>query len=414
LNTGATQWGTGFLPAKYSNPNLQWEETKTDNIGINIGLLKNRFNIEFDYYVKNTNNLLMDNPLPWYMGTTGQGSVGSPTVNIGALQNKGWSVTFNTTNITNKNFTWSSNLNLSGFKTKIKKFYSDAATVDRVLTYVGGENTAWTQRSAVGQAPWLFYGYVYDGLFQSVEDINNSAVPVDNTGTRYATNEATGLWVGDVKYKDLSGPNGVPDGIIDTYDQTFIGNPWPKLFGGFTNTFTYKGFELSVLITGTFGNDVYNYIAKVNSNPNNVYLSRNFLVDVLNYAKPVADNSGKVVLENAGTDVPRITNSNIANDNNNQRHSTKWVEDGSFVRLKNVSLSYNVPTSVLSRIKAVKGIRATVGAQNLATLTNYSGFDPEVGAYVGQSTSASTQAIGLDYGRYPLTPIYTFSLNINF
>ncbi|HRH50401.1 MAG TPA: TonB-dependent receptor [Panacibacter sp.] len=414
LNTGATQWGTGFLPGKYSNPNLQWEETKTDNIGINIGLLKNRFNIEFDYYVKNTNNLLMDNPLPWYMGTTGQGSVGSPTVNIGALQNKGWSLTFNTTNINNKNFTWSSNLNLSGFKTKIKKFYSDAATVDRVLTYVGGENTAWTQRSAVNQAPWLFYGYVYDGLFQSIDDINNSAVPVDNTGTRYATNEATGLWVGDVKYKDLSGPNGIPDGIIDTYDQTFIGNPWPKLFGGFTNTFTYKGFELSVLITGTYGNDVYNYIAKVNSNPNNVYLSRNFLVDVLNYAKPIADNSGKVTLENAGTDVPRITNSNIANDNNNQRHSTKWVEDGSFIRLKNVSLSYNVPTSVLSRIKAVKGIRATVGAQNLATLTHYSGFDPEVGAYVGQSTSASTQAIGLDYGRYPLTPIYTFSLNINF
>ncbi len=96
------------------------------------------------------------------------------------------------------------------------------------------------------------------------------------------------------------------------------------------------------------------------------------------------------------------------------RQTSKWVEDGSFVRLKNISLSYNLPASLLSKIKLVKGVRATVGAQNLATITGYSGFDPEVGAYVGRDASTSNQAIGLDYGRYPLTPIYTFSLNVNF
>ena len=113
----------------------------------------------------------------------------------------------------------------------------------------------------LGHAPWLFRGYIEEGFFKSVDEINKSAVPVDNNGNRLPTNATTGVWVGDVKYKDING-----DGKIDVNDETYIGNPWPKLFGGFTNSFSYKGFDLSILITGTYGNDIYNYIAKVNSN----------------------------------------------------------------------------------------------------------------------------------------------------
>src|SRR4029079_9804756 len=131
LTTGPTDLGTGFLPTRYGNPALQWEETKTTNGGINLGLLKNRVTIEADYYIKNTNNLIMDNPLPWYMGTSGIGAVGNPSVNIGALQTKGWGFTINTVNVINKDFRWETNLNMSAFKTTIKKFYSDAAFVDR-------------------------------------------------------------------------------------------------------------------------------------------------------------------------------------------------------------------------------------------------------------------------------------------
>lgn len=409
LVTGPTDLGAGFLPGRYGNAKLGWEETKTDNIGINIGLLKNRISIEFDYYIKNTDNLIMDKPLPWFMGTSGIGSVGNPTVNIGELETKGWGLTVNTTNINSKEFKWETSFNISQFTTNVEKFYSPSAVVDRVSWWLDN----WTQRSAVGQQPWLFRGYIAEGLFQSIEEINNSAVRLTSNGSRLPTDPTTGVWVGDVKYRDISGPDGKPDGKIDFHDETNIGNPWPKLFGGLTNSFSYKGFDLSILITGTFGQDVYNHIAKVNSKTSTIYTSRNLLEEALNYAR-VITKDGNVVIENAGTNVPRFTSSQIANDNNYNTTSSRWVEDGSYLRLKNISLSYNVPTSLLSKVKWVKGLRATVGAQNVATITGYSGFDPEVGTYVGGNANAGNQAIGLDYGRYPLTPVYTFTLGVNF
>ncbi|MEP7111413.1 MAG: TonB-dependent receptor [Ferruginibacter sp.] len=409
--------GIGFLPGRYGNPALKWEETKTNNIGLNIGFLKNRITIDGDYYIKNSNNLIMENPLAWYMGTSGTGSVGNPTVNIGTLQTKGWGLTLNTTNVRTKDFKWESSLNISSFKTTIKKFYSDAAFVERTSWWLDN----WTQRSSVGQAPWLFRGYIAEGLFQSVEEINKSAVRVDNNGARIPTNEATGVWIGDVKYRDMptvdTDSNGVADsgdGIIDFRDETNIGNPWPKLFGGFTNTFSYKGFDLSILITGTSGNDIYNHIAKVNNKTSTIYISRNLAVSAMDYAKLGVDKNGVAIITNTGTTVPRLANSQIANDNNYGTTSSKWVEDGSFLRVKNISLSYNLPESLMSRQKLVRGIRASIGAQNVATITGYSGFDPEVGSYVGGNANGSNQAIGLDNGRYPLTPIYTFSLNVNF
>jgi TonB-linked SusC/RagA family outer membrane protein len=409
LATGPTDLGAGFLPGRYGNAKLGWEETKTDNIGINLGVLKNRISIEFDYYIKNTNNLIMDKPLPWFMGTSGVGSVGNPTVNIGELETKGWGFTVNSTNINTKAFRWETNFNISSFKTIIKKFYAPTAVVDRVSWWLDN----WTQRSAVGQQPWLFRGYIADGLFESIEDINNSAVRIDNNGNRLPVDQNVGVWVGDVKYRDISGPDGKPDGKIDFHDETNIGNPWPKLFGGLTNSFSFKGFDLSILITGTFGQDIYNQMAKINSKTNTIYTSRNLLQNVMNYARVVTEG-GKTFIQNSGTNVPRFTNSNISNDNNYNTTSSMWVEDGSFLRVKNISLSYNLPESLLAKLKWVKGIRATMGAQNVFTLTDYSGFDPEVGSYVGGNANAGNQAIGLDYGRYPLTPIYTFSLGVNF
>jgi TonB-dependent starch-binding outer membrane protein SusC len=407
LSAGATPWGTGFLPSVYPNPKLQWEQTKTNNIGLNLSMFRNRISIDADYYVKNTDNLIMPAGLPWYMGTNGTGAVAAPTVNAGSLQTKGWSFTINSTNISNRNFKWETNLNLSHFATVIESLNSDKAFFDRQDWWLN-QSDPWTQRSSVGNAPWLFRGYIEEGIFTSVDEINNSAVPVDNNGVRYPTAATNGIWIGDVKFKDLNG-----DGKIDVNDMTYIGNPWPKLFGGFTNTFSYKGFDLSILITGTYGNDIYNFMAWQNSNPNNINLGRNMMVQAVNYAKVTTDKDGNPVLSNPGTDVPRIISGSDLNGNH-ARQTSKWVEDGSYLRLKNVSLSYNLPSALMAKQKLVRGIRATIGAQNIATITNYSGLDPEVGSYVGANTYTSNQAIGLDYGRYPLTPIYTFSLNVNF
>ncbi|MET0635320.1 MAG: TonB-dependent receptor [Chitinophagaceae bacterium] len=407
LRSGISDIGSGFLPARYGNPALQWEETKTDNVGINIGLLNNKITIEADYYIKNTNNLLMDNPLPLYMGTSGQGGVGNPRVNIGELQTKGWGVTINTTNVDNGRFKWETNFNLSSFKTEVKRFYSETAVIDRTSTWYDSYSQSWTQRSAVGMQPWLFRGYIAEGLFQSVDEISHSAVRVDNNGDRIPT-DPTGVWVGDVKYRDING-----DGIIDFNDETYIGNPWPKLFGGLTNSFSYKGFDLSVLLTGSFGNDIFNMTSMLNSKATRFYNSRNLMLSVTDYARLV-DKDGVVSIANPGNNVPRLTGAQRANDNNYNVINSFWVEDGSFVRIKNISLSYNIPSSFISKQKLVRGARATISAQNIATFTKYTGYDPEVGASVGGPVNQGNQAIGLDYGRYPLTPIYTFSLGVNF
>ncbi len=402
LATGATTWGTGFLPSVYPNPSLQWEDTKTKNVGINIGFLNNRISLEADYYVKNTTNLNMISSLPMYMGTNGVGSVRAPLVNLGSLKTTGWGFMLNTINVSNKDFRWETNLNLSHFNTNIESFNTENAFVERTSWWLNN----WTQRSTVGMEPWLFRGYIEEGLFQSLDEISKSAVPVDNQGARLPIDEQNGLWVGDVKFKDVNG-----DMKIDVNDMTYIGNPWPKLFGGITNSFGYKGFDLSILITGTYGNDIYNYLAAVNSNPNNINLSRNLMRTVINYAKVTTNENGQPVLANPGTNVARIS---YGPNGNYARPTSKWVEDGSFLRLKNVSLSYSVPESLISKQKIIRGIRATIGAQNIATLTNYSGFDPEVGAYVGRDASASNQAIGLDFGRYPLTRSYWFTIGVNF
>jgi len=392
-------------------------------------VLNNRFTLEADYYAKKTDNLILNAVLPWYMGTNGVGSMAPPLVNAGSLNTKGWNLTFITTNISNKNFRWESNFNISHFKTTVDQLYQTSPFISRTSWWMNN----WTQRSYVGQQPWLFMGYIEEGLFQSTGEIAKSAIPVDGSGNRVVVDPNTGIWVGDVKYKDQltvdtpiydTNGDGIPDkgdgipdkgdGIIDQKDMTVIGNPWPKLTGGFTNTFSYKGFELSILITGTYGNDVYNYIAAEASNPNNINLSRNLMVKALDYAKLTTDASGNPVLSNPGTRVPRISNNTVSADNNFGRITDRFLEDGSYLRIKNISLTYNVPAKYLGYTKVIKGLRATVGVQNIYTLTSYKGYDPEVGAYIGTGAAGNNQASGIDFGRYPITPMYTTTISVNF
>lgn len=342
----------------------------------------------------------MPNPLPAYMGTQGEGAISAPIVNIGAMQNKGFGITLNTVNINNRNgFTWRSNFNISTFKTKITKFYSDAAFLSRAAWYMNN----FTSRSSIGSAPWLFYGYITEGLFQSVDDINNSAVPAQSDGSRLPVAKDGGVWIGDVKYKDLNG-----DKIIDSRDQTFIGNPWPKLTFGFTNTFSFKGFDLSVLLTAAQGNDIYNYLRYENTNPGNINLGRNLFAETFSYARVTDD--GK--LQNTNTTIPRLVGNDV--NGNGNRFTNQFVEDGSYIRIKNVQLGYNIPRSLLRQQTVIKSVRLIAGVQNLATFTKYKGYDPEVGAYLGKEVQLSSQLIGVDAGRYPLTRLYSASVAVDF
>jgi len=206
------------------------------------------------------------------------------------------------------------------------------------------------------------------------------------------------------------------DGVIDEKDLTFIGNPWPKLFGGFTNNFSYKGFDLSVLITFSYGNQIYNLTKDEGSSPGNINVGRNMFTSVLNYAKVGTDGDGNAYLENPNASIPRIQGNKGVN-NNFDRYTNKYVEDGSYARLKNVTLTYNLPSSILGKTKVIHGARIAVSGQNLFTVTKYTGYDPEVGAYVGPSYNGDTLAstlVGVDYGRYPLTRVYSFSVAVDF
>jgi TonB-dependent starch-binding outer membrane protein SusC len=415
----STPWGAGFALQRFGNNGLKWEETTTNNVGFNLALFENRIQLEGDFYIKNTKNLLMTAPLPDYLGTSGEGGIGPPPINIGAMQNKGWAFSVNTINYDRGGFKWESNFNISGFRAKVTKFYTETAFVDRRPWYVGdtGSGNNWAQRASVGLSPWLFQGYIYDGLWQSQSEIENGPRPVDNAGVPYPASENS-IWVGDVKYRDLptvdtdgDGKPDAGDGIINEKDRTNIGNPWPKFTLGFTNSFHYKGFDLNVLLIGVYGNDVYNLIRYNNTNPNNTNLGANLLSEAFDYAK-VEGTGSEAHLANPDAHIPRLSYSNV--NGNRLRFTDQFVEDGSYLRVKNISLTYHIPGNVMSRQKIVKGAYFTAGVQNAFTFTKYKGYDPEVGAYVGQNVGPGDQAIGLDYGRYPLTRVYSFSVGVDF
>jgi TonB-dependent starch-binding outer membrane protein SusC len=408
LYSSASPWGTGFFQGRYSNADLKWEETYTNNLGVNVGLFQNRLQVEGDVYIKKTDNLLLTAPLPDYLGTAGEGAIAPPQINIGSLENKGYAISILATPIDQpQGLKWETNVNVSGFRTKITEFYSETAFVDRSPWYVGdfGTGNSWTQRSAPGSAPWLFRGYVFDGIFQTVQEVQESARPVDNNGEPLAVAEGS-IWVGDVKFKDLNN-----DGKITEDDKTNIGNPWPKAIFGWVNTLSYKNFTLSFIFQGVYGNDVFNFIRFNGTNPNNINLGRNMLQETFEYAK-IEGSGSEAHLTNPGTEIPRISGNNT--NGNRLRITDQYVEDGSYIRLKNVSLRYDFPRSIMSHTKVIRNSYILVGAQNLWTITGYKGYDPEVGAYVGPNSQGDNQSIGLDIGRYPLVPVYTFALGLEF
>jgi len=410
-SAGATQFGPSFSPTVFPNPYIKWEQTSTNNFGLTLGIWGGKVQLDADYYLRKVDNLIMQNSYPFYMGTSGTSAINPPTVNIGAMQNNGWSVSITTKNINTGNFRWTSTLNISAFRPKITGLTSGNSTIVRTIGQPKG-NEPFQSVSIVGQAPWQFLGNVSQGLFKDLNDVNNSPRPVDNSGNILPVNQSN-IWVGDMKYKDING-----DGKIDAADLTTIGNPWPKWFGGFTNTFSYKGFDLTMLITFSYGNQIYNLMRDEETNPNNINLGRNMYVTALDYAKlsTTDPNDNTVHLLNPNSTVPRLQGTKGLN-NNYDRYTSNYVEDGSYARLKNLTIGYTLPASLIGRQKIIQGVRVAVSGQNLFTVTNYRGYDPEVGAYVGPSyggDNLTSTLIGVDYGRYPLTRVYSFNLAIDF
>ena len=411
-------FGPGYRQSNIANPFVHWETQEQWNIGLDLGFLRDRINLVIEAYDKTSGDMLMQLDLPSYMGTKGNlsSALAAPFGNYGSINNKGLEFSLNTRNIQGA-FEWDTDIQLTFTKNKL---VSLAPGTPPLMGYPqwGGMGSAIT-RTEEGQPLYNFYGFVTDGYYKDKADIEKSAktAAYPKEGSTY--NLYNTVWVGDIKFKDISGPDGKPDGIIDDYDRTNLGSPLPKFQFGMNNSFRYKNFDLNVFINGSYGNKIFNYMS-INLSAMSGY--RNQLQIVTERARLEPININK---EYDGTDgvwnwFQDIDNVRLANNpslpralhsgdpNNNTRFSDRYIEDGSYLRIKNIVLGYTVPSKWIRKFQ-IDNLRVFANIQNLHTFTNYSGYDPEVGV-----NTMTSNVFGMDNGRYPSPQSYTFGLNISF
>lgn len=405
--------GTGYRPKNIPNTSIKWESQEQWNVGLDLGFIQDRINVVVDWYKKVSNDMLMALQLPSYMGTQGNTSsrLDPPYGNYGSIENAGVEISLNTHPLIGK-FQWDSDFQISFNKNKLKAL---SGTANAQIVGYGQWNDV-VSVSNVGESLYDFYGYVCDGVYQDYEDLQKSPKP-EQYPSNGVFNRKNTVWVGDIKYKDISGPDGKPDGVINEYDKTNLGSPMPKFTFGWTNTFRYKDFDLSIFINGSYGNKVMNYLGMQLTHMNSAW--ENQLNSVTGRARlePIDpdkvypsgqywyDDVTNVRVSNPEAVIPRAS---IQDPNDNDRISDRYVEDGSYIRLKNITLGYTFPSKLIKKF-GINNLRLYANIQNLLTITGYDGYDPEIGA-----STQSTNVYGLDYGRYPSPTVYSFGLNVSF
>lgn len=354
-------------PSAVANDNLTWESTTQTDFGMELGLFNHRVTLVADVYKKVTDDLIFAQPLPAHSGYS------SFLNNIGSVQNKGLDFTLSTTNFDGEDFRWTSDFNFSRNRNEVLELpdENDIRINSGPGHMVGIEATSILR---VGEPVGSYYGYVYDGVYQQGETI----LPGNFD-----------QFEGGEKMKDVSGPDGVPDGEITPDDRIIIGNPNPDFFWGFNNDFTYKNFDMNIFFVGSQGNDIYSFTLMELETLRGI---SNSTTQALNRWTPT----------NTNTDIP------VANTARGYHSSSRWVFDGSYVRLRNIALGYTLPESL-----GFDKVRVYISGQNLLTFTDYRGFDPEVNFRTGGGASGNLN-VGLDYGSYPNAKSFTLGLNITF
>lgn len=406
MHTMVTALGTGYFVENISNPNLKWEASEQYNIGIDLGLWNNRLSVTADVYQKDTKDLLLQLSVPSYLGTSGNPDkagweIQMPYSNIGKVRNRGVDIAINAVPVETKNFRWTSSVNLSLNRNEVIALNDDA----QVLYYGVGTyfSAAFSTASIVkvGQPMGVFYGYTTDGYFANEDDVLSAAVQVEdgNNPGQNLFNKTQGVYVGDIKFRDTNN-----DGVVDAKDQTVIGDPNPDFTYGWNNSFTYKDLELQIGLTGVQGGDILNIARYRTEALNNQWDNQS--VRVIDRAQIGADETGAPYLLNPTTArTPRAAMNDI---NGNNRMSDRWLEDGSYLRIQNITLGWNVPKRWISKA-GFQSLKIYCTLQNLYTWTNYSGYDPEIGAF---NQSAAMQ--NYDMGRYPSPRMYILGVNIGF
>ena len=404
--------GMGFRPSNIPNTSIRWESQEQYNVGLDLGFFNGRLNLTVDAYYKKSDDMLMSMQLPSYMGTQGNGSskLQAPKGNYGSIENKGLEITLDAHPVQLKNFSWDSNFQISFNKNKLLSL-SDTENATLVGYGQWGDVVC---VSEIGKPLYNFYGYKVEGVYKDLDDIQNSAKPAKYPSDGVFSRGNT-VWVGDIKYKDVD-----ENGIIDERDRTDIGSPLPKFTFGWTNTFRYKNLDLSIFLNGSYGNKVMNYNSLTLTHMNSTWtnqlqsvVSKRARLEPIDPTIVYADGSkwfdhiDNVRVKNPGTKIPHTS---INDPNDNDRISDRYVEDGSFLRIKNITLGYTFPKALLNKAK-IENLRVYVNIQNLYTFTKYTGYDPEVGASTQDSSGLT---YGLDNGSYPSPAMYSFGLNITF
>lgn len=372
LVTGANyQDLPGIALTQIPNPDLKWESTSQLNVGADLGFLNSRINLAVDYYIKKTDDLLFSRPIAT------QNGFGSYQSNIGATENKGFELALNTVNIDGgtDGFNWSSDFNIAFNRNKVTELYEG----QDIFYGLGGNSLVLREGEPIG----TFYGFQTDGIYSTTDE-----VPVSR--------QEQGAQAGDVNFRDISGPNGEPDGIITDDDLTIIGDAQPDYVGGFTNTFRYSGFDMSIFLQFSIGGQIANPAHQYQQHLGNDFLDDNML-------SLVGDRWQQ---EGDVTDIPRATVDDL--NDNNRSNSSRFIYDGSYTRVKNVVLGYTVPSTLTEHIK-LRSLRVYAQAQNLFTFTDYPGFDPEVN-FAGTSNTT----LGVDFYTFPQTRTITFGINVGF
>jgi TonB-linked SusC/RagA family outer membrane protein len=356
---------TAIVPLAIPNPGVRWEAVKQANAGFDATVLNNRVNITFDAYLKNTDGMLVPMSVPI---STGYSDIVVPSINAGKVQNKGIELGINSQNIKGR-FEWNTNFNVSFNRNKIVGLNDSVP----LLTGGIGLNQNLSIQSA-GHPVNSFYGFVTNGIFQTPEEVDNYAVQVPGSDPFNRTSP------GDFRFLDLNN-----DGVINDNDRTYLGDPNPSVIFAMNNSLSYQGFDLGIFVQGVSGNKIFN--------ANRITLE----------SMAVAQNQTTAVLnrwteKGSSNTVPRA----VFNDpNKNTRISNRFVEDGSYLRLKNVTLGYTLPKRLSERAK-LSSARIYLSGQNLLTITKYTGFDPEAGVN------------GIDLSVYPVTRIISAGINLNF
>jgi TonB-linked SusC/RagA family outer membrane protein len=354
---------SAIVPTVMPNPYVQWEGQKQTNIGFDATLFNQRIDVIVDAYLKQTDKMLVPMVVPV---STGYSDVYTPSINAGSMENKGIEVTINTKNLTGK-FTWNTSFNMSFNQNKVVSIND---TVPMSSGSIGlNYNLALIK---AGLPINEFYGFVTDGIFQNQTQVDSHATQVPGSDPNSRTSP------GDIRFKDLNN-----DGVINDKDRTYLGSPNPTFIFAMNNTFAYQGFDLSIFLQGVTGNKIFN--------ANRLWTE----------AMSVAQNQTIATLnrwngEGTSNTMPRA----VFNDpNKNTRQSDRYIEDGTYLRIKNVTLGYSIPGLLMKKIH-ISTARFYLSAQNLFTLTKYTGIDPEVGSN------------GIDNNVYPVTRTYSIGVNL--